>query len=162
MVGRAELTPFDWAVRPVKLYAKFTGRAPRAEYWWYYLGTVIAGLVAGLFDQLIHSSAVQNVLNLALFVPWMAVSVRRLHDIDRSGWWLVSLLVPIVLIVIYAAGALTGNRPAGSVPILIFGGLVFLITAITLFVFMVTPGTVGPNRYGSDPYGPDQLEEVFA
>ena len=63
-------SPVEWALRPFKRYADFKGRAPRAEYWWFYLAT--------------------------------------------------------------------------------------------LFVFMVLPGTPGPNRYGGDPYGPDQLEEIFA
>ena len=82
-----DLSPIEWAVRPIKKYAVFSGRAPRAEYWWYYLGTIIIGIPLRLFDQMLGTNhALTSIFNLALLVPWLAVTVRRLHDTDRSGW----------------------------------------------------------------------------
>jgi uncharacterized membrane protein YhaH (DUF805 family) len=63
-------------------YAQFTGRASRSEYWWFYLFTVLATAVA---DRL--SGTVGNIASLAFFLPGLALMVRRLHDVGRSGWW---------------------------------------------------------------------------
>jgi uncharacterized membrane protein YhaH (DUF805 family) len=158
--------PIEWAVVPLKKYAVFTGRAPRAEYWWYYLGTVIAGIVLRLVDKALGTQqTLGTILNLALLVPWLAVTVRRLHDTDRSGWWLLAFAAGFgifgVVVALGAVGAFSG-KSAGSFTEMIVAVLLMLAVTITLFVFMVLPGTDGSNRYGPDPYGPDQLEEVFA
>jgi len=88
------------AVRSVLTqYATFSGRAPRSEFWYWVLATTIAGIVVGGFDHLIgmgNSMPVSSLLGLAILIPNIAVSVRRLHDTDRSGWWLLIILVPIV------------------------------------------------------------------
>ena len=63
-------------------YAQFTGRASRSEYWWFYLFTLLATAVA---DRL--SGTVGNLASLAFFLPGLALMVRRLHDVGRSGWW---------------------------------------------------------------------------
>lgn len=164
-----DLSPLDWAMRPLKKYATFSGRAPRAEYWWYYLATVIISIPLRLFDSLLGSGALSMIFNLAVFLPWLAVTVRRLHDTDRSGWWL--LLFGLAILAFFAViGLLAGLGASGvvsastatSFTTLIVGVLAVLAAAVTLLVLMVLPGTEGPNRYGPDPYGPDQLEEVFA
>lgn len=74
---------------------------------------------------------------LAVLVPSIAVTVRRLHDRDMSGWWYLGLIV------------------ASLIP------LVGLLASIAMFVLMVLPGTAGPNRFGSDPKNPHQAD-VFA
>jgi uncharacterized membrane protein YhaH (DUF805 family) len=88
------------AVRSVLTqYATFSGRSPRSEFWYWVLATTIAGIVLGGFDTLIgmgNSMPVSSLLGLAILIPNIAVSVRRLHDTDRSGWWLLIILVPIV------------------------------------------------------------------
>lgn len=63
-------------------YAGFTGRAPRSEFWWFFLFQVIVVVVASFVNQLIG-----NIASLALLLPALAVGARRLHDIGRSGWW---------------------------------------------------------------------------
>ncbi|PRY45726.1 uncharacterized membrane protein YhaH (DUF805 family) [Geodermatophilus tzadiensis] len=102
---------FPDAVRSVLTrYADFTGRARRAEYWWFALFSVAVVVVAAIIDALIGFPLLQIVVSLGLFIPSLAVGVRRLHDTDRSGWWLLIGLVPfggIVLLVFYC---LEGQR----------------------------------------------------
>src|SRR3712207_5732824 len=96
---------FPDAVRSVLTrYADFTGRARLAEYWWFALFSVAVVVVAAIIDALIGFPLLQIVVSLGLFIPSLAVGVRRLHDTDRSGWWLLIRLVPfggIVLLVFY-------------------------------------------------------------
>lgn len=72
-------------------YADFTGRATRSEFWWFVLFLFLADLV--LFAVL---HLLWYVFTIAVFLPRLAVAVRRLHDIDRSGWWVLIALVPLV------------------------------------------------------------------
>ena len=90
---------------------------------------------------------------LALLIPSIAVGVRRLHDIDRSGWWLMLGYGPYILSMVFAMAQ--SEMLAG-----IFN-FVSLIGFIVLLVFAVLPGTRGPNRFGPDPKGED-LSQVFA
>ena len=90
---------------------------------------------------------------------------RRLHDTDRSGWWLLILIIPVVIFVAAIASGTfsSADELDGTSLILVVGAVISLaIAAITLLVFTLLPGTRGPNRYGPDPYGSDGLEEVFA
>lgn len=90
---------------------------------------------------------------LALLIPSIAVGIRRLHDIDRTGWWLMLGYGPSILSTILAM--------AESVELAAIFNLLSMIGFIVLLVFAVLPGTRGPNRYGPDPKGED-LGEVFA
>lgn len=85
-------------------YAVFNGRAGRPEFWWFALFNVIASLVVALIDQAIFGYEVFSVVYaLGVLVPGLAVAVRRLHDIDRSGWWILVGLIPLVgwIVLIY-------------------------------------------------------------
>jgi uncharacterized membrane protein YhaH (DUF805 family) len=109
------------AVRSVVTrYATFSGRARRAEYWWFFLAYVIAAVVASVIDGMIGISLLSWVLSLGLLVPSLAVGVRRLHDTDRSGWWLLIGLVPlvgaIVLLVLLALEGRPGPNRYGPSP----------------------------------------------
>ena len=160
-----ELNAVEWAVRPLTHYADFKGRAPRAEYWWFYLMTVILSIPLGLLDKALSTRDIlETILNLVLLVPWLAVTVRRLHDTNRGGGWLFVFTAVIALIALVGAGAfgLTSASTAIGYTGLIIIVLLILVVAVTFLVFMVLPGTDGPNNYGPDPYGPDELEEVFA
>ena len=116
--------------------------------------------------------ALADLANLALLLPWISVTVRRLHDTDRSGGWLLVFVGSFALIIVMAAisgmtalgglGPRTGPPTAVALTGLIVAFLLVLGASITFLVLMVLPGTQGPNRYGPDPYGPDSLEEVFA
>jgi len=118
----------EWMLLPLRRYAEFSGRSRRKEFWLFFLFQILVstaiGIVfgrptyetsAGFFgiSTLYNSTGgvVQNLFALAMFIPNLAVAVRRLHDIDRSGWFLLLLFVPILgwftLFVMYC---LDGNR----------------------------------------------------
>lgn len=121
----------QWMVEPLRKYVTFDGRARRKEYWWFAL---FAGLVTtvlligdillvGVDTVAVYGGGPMLALgSLALALPSLAVTVRRLHDHDRSGWFILIALLPIV-------------------------------GAIVLFIWYVTRGTAGPNRFGPDPLG---------
>ncbi|MGH7108571.1 MAG: DUF805 domain-containing protein [Acetobacteraceae bacterium] len=104
-------------------YVGFEGRAPRAEYWYFVLFTIICQIAADIVGVAsgtsYGASGLGGLVALALFLPSLAVSVRRLHDINRSGWWYLIVFVPIV-------------------------------GWILLLVWACTRGTGGPNRFGPD------------
>jgi len=90
-------------------YATFSGRAARPEYWWWVLATVILFFVLGLVDgalvapmmgfEAFEPNAGQPlsvIASLGLLIPNLAVAARRLHDTDRSGWWLLLGLIPVI------------------------------------------------------------------
>lgn len=154
-----ELSPIDWARRPIQKYADFSGRAPRAEYWWYFLGTIIAYIVVMIVESIVGLDGTVGpygplslILMLGLLVPGLAVTVRRLHDTNRSGWWILIAVVPYFIVGVLAGAAIAGGSMAGLAGAG-FLGLIAMVGAIVLLVFMVLPGTKGDNRYGADPYG---------
>lgn len=77
-------------------YAEFSGRARRQEYWLFVLLYVILSLIAGVIDAVLGTEAVTLILGLALLIPSVAVLIRRLHDLDRSGWWALFMFLPIL------------------------------------------------------------------
>jgi uncharacterized membrane protein YhaH (DUF805 family) len=113
--------PFPDAVRSVLTqYVTFTGRARRSEYWWFVLFNVIVSAVAGLLDAIIGGYFFQVIVGLGLLLPALAVGARRLHDIGRSGWWLLIGLVPfvgaILLIVWFCQDSQPGSNEHGPSP----------------------------------------------
>ena len=118
----------EWMLLPLRRYAEFSGRSRRNEFWMFFLFQILVSTAIGIvfgrptyetgagffgFATFYNSTGgvVQNLFGLAMFIPSLAVSVRRLHDIDRSGWFLLLLFVPILgwftLFVMYC---LDGNR----------------------------------------------------
>ncbi|MFL6725975.1 MAG: DUF805 domain-containing protein [Sphingomicrobium sp.] len=153
------LTPVHWAKRPIEKYADFAGRAPRAEYWWYALALIVVYIVVMIVESIVGINKMvfgvygplTLLLALGTLVPNLAVGVRRLHDTNRSAWWLL-LLVPylisaFLMVQAMAAGSMAGFGAAGLM------GLVGLVCCIIFLVLMVLSGTPGDNRYGPNPYG---------
>jgi len=84
-----------------KKYADFTGRASRPEFWWFMLATTIGNFVLQLL-----SLTLTVVFVLVTLLPSLAVGARRLHDIGRTGWWLLICLIPLIgplVIIVFAA-----------------------------------------------------------
>jgi len=73
-------------------YVDFNGRAVRSEYWWFALFNLIVSIVL----TIISPKLLANIYSLATLLPALAVGVRRLHDTNRSGWWLLLWLVPVI------------------------------------------------------------------
>lgn len=87
----------EWYLTVMKKYAVFTGRARRKEYWMFVLCNLGIALVLSLLGQLIGlKEQIANLYSLVVLLPSLAVGVRRLHDTDRAGWWLLINLIPVV------------------------------------------------------------------
>lgn len=152
------MTPIDWAKRPLQRYAEFSGRAPRAEFWWYVLAVIVVSLVATILESLLGIGnmlgaygPLTGIVALGLLIPNISVSVRRLHDTNRSGWWLLLAVPYLVAVGFIMRGMLTGDPSAFAT-----GGLLSLLgfaCFLVLVVFWVMAGSAGSNKYGPDPYG---------
>ncbi len=136
-------------------YATFSGRASRAEYWYFFLFTIIAGAALSAID-----STLATAFSIANVVPNLAVAVRRLHDTNRSGKLIVALiLVEVVLFLVIVvsfvagiSGAIGGNEnvaTGGGIGVLV-GVVLFVVLAIYWIYLMAKRGDAGPNRFG-DP-----------
>ena len=101
----------SWYLEVYKKYAHFGGRARRKEYWMFSLFFSISVMVAGILDSIIGSMGIISALyGLASIVPSISVSVRRLHDIGKSGWFLFVVLIPLIGFIWYLILACTeGN-----------------------------------------------------
>jgi len=103
-------------------YTKFEGRASRSAFWWWVLFQIIVEFVAAILDYAIFSNlgVFYGLTALALLLPSFSVSIRRLHDTDRTGWWLLIYLIPvigfIVLLVFFLTDSDTGPNRYGPGP----------------------------------------------
>ncbi len=110
-----------WFITVLKKYAVFEGRARRKEYWYFILVYVLVAIVLSFLDSAFATRGLLGaVLGLALLVPTVAVGVRRLHDTDRSGWWVLIGLIPfigaIVLIIFFVIDSQPGANRFGPNP----------------------------------------------
>ncbi|MER7460273.1 DUF805 domain-containing protein [Micromonospora sp. NPDC126480] len=123
------MSPVDAIKSVLSQYVGFRGRARRSEYWWFALFTMILNVVAVILDGALgtklgsdpgSTGVIGLIVTLALLLPGLAVSVRRLHDTDRSGWWLLIGLVPlvgfIVLLVFFVKDGTQGSNRFGADP----------------------------------------------
>lgn len=118
----------SWYIKVLKKYAVFSGRARRKEYWMFVLFNFIFGLVASLIDLgiglltfAVFGLGLLSILYaLAVFVPGLAVSVRRLHDVGKSGWYLLINLIPIAgsiwFLVLTCTNSQSGDNKYGPNP----------------------------------------------
>jgi len=92
----------NWYLAVLKKYAVFSGRARRKEYWMFVLFNAIFAIVASVLDSVLFGTAIEGygplyaIYGLAVLVPGWAVSVRRLHDVGKSGWFMFIVLIPII------------------------------------------------------------------
>lgn len=107
----------EWATLPLKKYADFTGRSRRKEYWMFFLLVIVCALVIGFVEGMLGLTnmigpygPISTIFLLGILVPSIAVGIRRLHDTDRSGWWILLGLVPLVGLVLLVFYVLEGTR----------------------------------------------------
>ena len=125
----------EWMMMPLQRYADFSGRSRRKEYWFFVLGIFIVAIILSIIEHILGLSGMvggvygplTTLLLLALIIPSIAVQVRRFHDQDRSGWFVLLNLIPfvgglIVLVFMVLEGTRGPNRfgsdpkdPAGAV-----------------------------------------------
>ena len=87
----------DWYLMALKKYADFKGRSQRKEYWMFTLFNLIAAVILMAVDGVLGSTPILYcIYMLGVLLPSLAVTIRRLHDTDRSGWWFLLVLVPLV------------------------------------------------------------------
>jgi uncharacterized membrane protein YhaH (DUF805 family) len=117
----------NWYLQALKKYADFSGRARRREYWFFVLFNIIISIVLtvcdvvmGTYNAAASIGILTGIYTLAVLIPGIAVSVRRLHDTGRSGWWLLIVLVPlvgaIVLLIFMLIDSQPGQNAYGSSP----------------------------------------------
>jgi uncharacterized membrane protein YhaH (DUF805 family) len=97
----------------LKNYAKFDGRARRKEYWMFFLFNLIISLVVSFITTLIGIPLLANIYSLALLVPSIAVGVRRMHDVGKSGWF---ILIPIYNLILAVTEGESGENEYGADP----------------------------------------------
>ena len=97
----------NWYLHVLKNYATFSGRARRKEYWMFYLISALISIVLTLLDILLGTYSVEyeaglfsGLYSLLILIPSIAVVVRRLHDTDRSGWWILISLIPLIGVIV--------------------------------------------------------------
>lgn len=115
------MSPTESVSTCFKKYATFDGRASRPEYWWWVLFQVVLFIVVAIIFAVIAPKAVfaVYVVFLALLLPSIAVTVRRLHDTGRSGWWYFISLVPLVggiILLVFTCEASHGPNQYGPPP----------------------------------------------
>lgn len=180
----------------LRKYAEFSGRATRAEFWWWALAVFIVSSVLGVVESAFNTltggesySVLSAIFSLAVLLPNMAVTVRRLHDIGKSGWWLllwiVAVVAPWLILAGLAVGAVYSTFYAAGLspgPIeffsdlligfaliwilailgLILALLISLAIVIWQIIWLARQGQTGPNRYGPDPRAPEETPAAAA
>ena len=123
-------------------------RACRSEFWWFYLATVVIGIIAAIFNAIpLIGQVIALVINIAIWWLSTVAAIRRLHDIDKSGFWILlpagASIVGITMLVI---GLFGGSDLLFALGIIVgLGGTGYMI------FLLVQPGTPGPNKYGPNP-----------
>lgn len=110
-----------WYMDALKNYVNFSDRACRSEYWMFFLFNIIICFVLLIIEGMIGGPGVlANLYSLAVLIPGLAVSVRRLHDTDKSGWWLlvgfVPLLGALLLLIFFVQAGTSGPNSYGQEP----------------------------------------------
>jgi uncharacterized membrane protein YhaH (DUF805 family) len=168
-------TIMEWMLMPLKRYAEFSGRSRRKEYWMFVLGIILLDVVwvvlasatgglaaatigpdgtppsmAGMMMGMGFIGLIFAIIFLGLLIPSLAVTVRRLHDVDRTGWWVLAPYGPMILAGVFIA--------MGSATLAMLLYLIGLVAGLALLIFMFMEGTKGPNRFGEDPKGATNAE----
>ncbi len=104
------MEPINWFMSVVtQHYFDFQGRARRAEFWWFVLVVVIIDIILAVIDGIIHLNGILGgIFGLAILLPYIGVAVRRYHDTDRSGWWIICPIMNIVFL--FFAGTPGANK----------------------------------------------------
>jgi len=135
-------------------YFEFSGRSRRAEYWYWALFVVFCSLAFSALDYTLFAAfqwgPVYSLFTLATIVPGIAVAVRRLHDIGRSGWWVLLALAPLVAAAAVGTAAVSLGAPE-LWPLMMALGVAQLVGIVVLVVWALRRGEPAPNRFGPDP-----------
>jgi uncharacterized membrane protein YhaH (DUF805 family) len=117
----------NWYLKVLKNYAVFNGRAQRSEYWFFALFNILANIGLFLIDGVLGTlnpetgfGLLGGIYMLAIIIPGIAVTIRRLHDTNRSGWWSLIVFIPVIgviaLLVFMILDSTPGDNEYGSNP----------------------------------------------
>ncbi|OSI15981.1 DUF805 domain-containing protein [Neisseria dumasiana] len=101
----------NWYLEVLKKYAVFNGRSRRQEYWMFTLFNIIASIIFSTLDSLLGTNIFALLYTLAVLLPGIGVSIRRLHDIGRSGWWLLLSFIPVIGAIVLIYWACQDSQP---------------------------------------------------
>ncbi len=111
----------NWYLEVLKKYAVFTGRARRKEYWYFLLFNIIISIILSAVDGMTGSYNPQTGMGLlgtiyvlAILLPAVGVSIRRLHDTGRSGWWVLLSLIPLLGTIVLLVFMLQDSKPGSN------------------------------------------------
>ena len=134
-----------------KKYATFKGRASRSEYWWYSLFASLIALLGAVIASTLYGDPSEptlfDIVYLLLLLPGIGVSIRRLHDVNKSGWWLLYPWLGLILIPIaslFDDTSLMDSAIVISIALMTLGYLFVLYLAIK-------KSDSGENQYGKNP-----------
>ena len=134
-------------------YVDFQGRCARREFWYYVLAYVVCYIILAIIQGIIGTSLLTGLFSLALLLPGLGISVRRLHDIDRSGWWLLIGVVPAVVGGLLSVLAFMSGSVGFGFALMALIWLACLAAFALLIYWYVQPGTTGSNQFGPAPAG---------
>ncbi len=158
----------------LRQYVGFRRRATRAEYWWWVLGITVVSTILSIIEGIIFGfggdslERPSSLFQLAVLLPGLAVTARRLHDIGRTGWWQLVWIVagilatiPLIIGVVASLDGMTlmfsveSDYSMAAIAPLIIGLLIsaaiWVGLAVWIIWWMVKQGQAGPNQHGPDP-----------
>lgn len=129
-------------------FTDINGRAPRSEFWWFFLAWIIIQMILRTIQFLLlntpgyggmvqFSSVIFEIAYYAMYLPLFSVTIRRLHDMNMSGYWFFLWLLPLIC-----------NWILDNMMLI---GLINIVCNITILILLIRRGTVGVNEYGDDP-----------
>lgn len=158
----------------LRKYVTFSGRASRSEYWWFFLFVFLGSLVLGFVDSVIFGTTMvetapgrvslqsngplASLFALAMVLPALAVGWRRMHDSDRSGFFLLYPLIAALGIATAFSffgglGALNGGALSGLAMLVLLPAMIVAVLSPLLVLWWLTrPGTPGTNAFGLNPH----------
>ncbi|MES2338186.1 MAG: DUF805 domain-containing protein [Pseudomonadota bacterium] len=158
------MAALHWLLLPLRRYAQFSGRSRRQEFWPFTIVTGVASIGCDTIDEIFglqHGfpalalgapGMLGSAFTVVTLLPGVALAVRRLHDIDRAGWWLAPPMAIIIggMIVLDSIFGIH-DHPNGQEMLALTAMLAVLASMALLFVVFCLEGTAGPNRFGDDP-----------
>lgn len=132
-------------------YVDFSGRVRRSVFWYYVLAYFVILVALAIVQGIIGTRLLTSLYSLVLFLPTLAIGVRRLHDTNRTGWLVLIGVIPAILFFIISGMALVAGADRFVFFSATFLPLLSLLAAGILIYWYAQPGTVGDNSYGPDP-----------
>lgn len=103
----------NWYFSVLKKYAEFDGRARRSEYWYFFLASTLVSIVLSILGNLIGFMYLDSIYSLAVLLPAIGVGIRRMHDVGKSGWF---ILIPIYNLILACTEGQKGSNEFGDDP----------------------------------------------